>query len=932
MHKFLIYTSFILLISTHVSAQETTLRGVVRDTTDHQNMVFTTVSLLHAKDSVLYRFTRTADKGEFSFSNLLAGTYILLITRYSYADFRDSITIQAGEVKDMGFIEMVTKAHLLEDVVVRQKIAAMRMRGDTLEYRADSFSVREGATVEEMLKILPGIQVDKAGNITAQGERVQKVLVDGEEFFGNDPTVATQNLQADAVEKVQVFDKKSEQSEFTGIDDGERTKTINLTLKEDKKKGYFGKIEAGVGTSNTWNNTGMINDFKSKRKLSAYGLMSSTGKTGLNWEENNQYGGGSVPEMDEDFGGFFFFSGNDDELSSDQYYGEGIPKSWGGGLNYSNKFNEEKNILNGSYRFNKISSTGRGNTLVQSVLPDSAFFNQDQGYTFNSRQRHSVNGTYDWIVDSSFDVKIKANGYLGANNTVSNYKSNALDEAKSPINAGERNINNDGKNNNVNASLTLRKKFSKQGRTLSLNLNETISQNNSKGKLFAANLFYNKGLLIGIDTTDQLKDNETKIAAFTSKLVYTEPIAKKLFAEINYGYKNYRSDAQRLSFDRGSNGEFEELNDTFSSHYKFNADAHASGLGFKYNGKKITVSVGTDISFINFDQVDLLNDSVFARQYTNLFPRAAFTYKFSSTSRMNLRYNGSTNQPTIQQIQPLADNANPLSITVGNPLLRQEFRHTVNFNYNNFKVLTNSGVWLYGNFTVTEDAIVSNQTVDSNGRMLYQYINANGNFNGFAGVGLFRMLKKIDANLNLGINTNISRYNTFINNIRNQTDNYSIGINGGISKATEKKYNFSYYGAVDYNYSVSSINRNVTNSYITQNHSLNLTIYLPWKMEINGVLEANLRQRTSLFDQNNNVYLLNGYIGRKMLKNEKAIIKLSVYDLLNQNKGYQRFINTSIIQEKNYQVLTQYFMLSFIWNFSKSASEIPGGKQIIITK
>jgi hypothetical protein len=827
---------------------------------------------------------------------------------------------------------MVTKAHLLEDVVVRQKIAAMRMRGDTLEYRADSFRVREGATVEEMLKILPGIQVDKAGNITAQGERVQKVLVDGEEFFGNDPTVATQNLQADAVEKVQVFDKKSEQSEFTGIDDGERTKTINLTLKEDKKKGYFGKLEAGVGTNNTWNNTGMINDFKSKRKLSAYGLMSSTGKTGLNWEENNQYGGGSVPEMDEDFGGFFFFSGNDDELSSDQYYGEGIPKSWGGGLNYSNKFNEEKNILNGSYRFNKISSTGRGNTLVQSVLPDSAFFNQDQGYTFNSRQRHSVNGTYDWIVDSSFDVKIKANGYVGANNTVSTYSSNALDGAKSPINAGERNINNDGKNSNVNESLTLRKKFAKQGRTLSLNLNETISQNNSKGKLFAANLFYNKGLLIGIDTTDQLKDNETKIAAFTSKLVYTEPIAKKLFAEINYGYKNYRSDAQRLSFDRGSNGEFEDLNDTFSSHYKFNADAHASGLGFKYNGKKITVSLGTDISFINFDQVDLLNDSVFARQYTNLFPRAAFTYKFSSTSRINLRYNGSTNQPTIQQIQPLADNANPLSITVGNPLLRQEFRHTVNFNYNNFKVLTNSGVWLYGNFTVTEDAIVSNQTVDSNGRILYQYINANGNFNGFAGMGLFRMLKKIDANLNLGINTNISRYNTFINNIRNQTDNYSIGINGGISKAKEKKYIVNYYGGVDYNYSVSSINRNVTNSYITQNHSLNLTIYLPWKMEINGVLEANLRQRTSLFDQNNNVYLLNGYIGRKMLKNDKAIIKFSVYDLLNQNIGYQRFINTSVIQEKNYQVLNQYFMLSFIWNFSKSAAEVPGGEQITITK
>lgn len=922
-----------LLVNLAAQAQKASINGAIQDTTDKQSMNLTTVSLLYAKDSVLYKFTRSGQNGSFSLGNLDAGDYVLLVTRNAYADYVDRITITADEQKELGKINLISKAHLLEDVVVRQQIAAMRMKGDTLEYRADSFQVREGATVEELLKVLPGIQVDKNGNITAQGERVQKVMVDGEEFFGNDPTVATQNLQADAVEKVQVFDKKSEQAEFTGIDDGERTKTINLTLKDDKKKGYFGKLEAGVGTNNTWNNSAMINDFKSKRKLSAYGIMSSTGKTGLNWEEGNQYGSGSMPEMDEDFGGFFFFNRDNDEFSNDRYFGEGIPKSWGGGVNYSNKFNEDKQSLNGSYRFNKISSTGRGNTLVQSILPDSAFFTRDNGYTFNSRQRHAFNGTYDWNVDSSLNIKIKANGYLGSNNTFSTFNSNSFGDANTPVNNGVRNTSSTGDNNNLTANIIIRKKFGKQGRTLSLNLSETMNNNTSTGLLYAANSFFAKGVLFAADTTDQQKINDTRVAAFNSKVIYTEPLSKKVFAEINYGFKSYRSNAERLSFDKDLNGKFETLNDTFSSHYEFDASAHATGLAFRYNGKKITASVGSDVSFINFNQDDKLNDTLFNRKYTNLFPRAQFTYKFSQTSRFDLRYNGSTNQPTIQQIQPLADNTNPLSITIGNPLLRQEFRHVINFNYNNFKVLSNRGIWAYGNFSITDDAIVSNQTIDTAGRMVYQYINANGNFNGYAGVGFFKKLTKLDANMNLGINVNANRFNTFINSLRNQTDNYSVGLNGGISKEKEKKYNFNYYGGVDYDYSLSSINKDLTTAYFTQYHNLSITFYLPWKMELNGALDANLRQRTNLFDQNNNVYLVNGYIGRKLLKQDKALLKLSVYDLLNQNQGYERFINTSVIQEKNYQVLTRYFMISFVWNFSKSAAEVAGsGGNVIITK
>ena len=266
--KPILLLTVILFSVYNLHAQNAGLSGKLTDTLDKQNLPNTAVTLLHAKDSVLYKFTRSNEDGAFQFTGIDTGKYILLITRNRYADYVEDFSLTDNEQKKLGNIVLTTEANLLKSVEVRTRIAAMRMKGDTLEFKADSFHVRENASVEDLLKILPGIQVDKNGNITAQGEKVQKVLVDGEEFFGNDPTVATQGLQANVVDKVQVFDKKSDQAEFTGIDDGEKSKTINLTLKDDKKKGYFGKVDLEGGADDKWSNTGMINIFRKKQKIS----------------------------------------------------------------------------------------------------------------------------------------------------------------------------------------------------------------------------------------------------------------------------------------------------------------------------------------------------------------------------------------------------------------------------------------------------------------------------------------------------------------------------------------------------------------------------------------------------------------------------------------------------------------------------------------
>src|SRR3954471_5434708 len=256
------------------SAQTAWVKGVITDTISKQNLSNTVISLLRSKDSILYKFTRSDAKGNFELINLKAGNYILLITYPAYADYVDHINLTDTSSFALK-LPMTLKAHLLKEVIVRQTISAIKIKGDTTEYAADSFKVQPDASVEDLLKKLPGIQVDKNGQITAQGEKVQKVLVDGEEFFGDDPTLVTQNLRADMLDKVQVYDKKSDQANFTGIDDGETQKTINLKMKDNKKNGYFGKINLGGGTNGYFDNQAMINKFKGKQKFAAYGIISN---------------------------------------------------------------------------------------------------------------------------------------------------------------------------------------------------------------------------------------------------------------------------------------------------------------------------------------------------------------------------------------------------------------------------------------------------------------------------------------------------------------------------------------------------------------------------------------------------------------------------------------------------------------------------------
>lgn len=901
-------------------AQPASVRGQVVDTLNQNMLPYSTVTLVRARDSIMADFTRTGQDGKFELRTDSIGKYILLISFPGFADYIDAIHVPAGGL-DIGKVPLISKSHLLQEVVVKQQIAAIKIKGDTTEYMADSFAVRDGASVEELLKKLPGIQVDKNGQIKTQGETVQKILVDGEEFFSDDPAVVTKNLDARAVEKVQVFDKKSDQAEFTGIDDGEKMKTINLQLKEDRKKGYFGKLSAGGGTDQFFENQAMINAFKGRRKIAAFGIMSNTGKVGLGWEDRDKFGGGNNSYVDEESGNMYsYYDGDDGGGWNGSYGGEGLPKVWTGGLHYSDKWSEDRQHLSGNYRFSRQNTETTGGTFTKYNLPDSAYYTDQKRESFSTGDRHRVDGMYEWKYDSSSSIKLSANAGYADTRSNSRYASESKGQSGAMLNNSDRRNNTDGTTRNVNANLIWRKKFAKKGRSMSLDLNENFRSNESNGYLNSVNNFYSNGSIVSTTTIDQRKDQNSEQMQLNGRISYTEPLSKEIFLEVNYALAVNNNTSRNFSYNKDSGDDYMALDSLFSSHYDYNVLTNTGGSNLHFVYKKLNFSFGGSVSNARFRQKDLLFDTAYDRNYTNLFSRANLNWKIGKQTSFSLSYNGNTRQPSLEQIQPIRQNTDPLNISIGNPDLKQEFNHNFNVRYNDYKVL--SGIYTYVGVGVNfvNNDISRTETVNEFGARTSRYININGNYSGWAYGGYGFKIKKLNLHTSVRGNINTSHVNNFVNGIANTSNNntYTLGLNINYDK--EQKWNISYNPSVSFTDNHSTINTTNTNFWTMQNE-LSASVQLPYKFEIGSDIDWNVRQKTVVFDNNNNVFLWNAYVSRKFLKNDKLVVRLYVNDILNQNLGFRRYGEDNYVAQNTYNTIRRYGLLSLTWSFSKNPAQ-----------
>jgi hypothetical protein len=922
MRKALLPIIFALLTFV-AAAQQPTVTGKLTDTAAGKNLARGTVSLLRAGDSTLVGFSRSDSSGAFRLHTPDSGHFLILVTYPTYTDYFDTVRIAGSEIP-LGTINLTPRSKLMEEILVKKRVAAIQYRGDTTIYTADSFKVKEGATVEDLLRVMPGFTIDKSGKITAQGERVQKVLVDGEEFFSDDPTIATRNLNANMIQDVEVFNKKSDQAEFTGIDDGSKTKTINLKMKEDKKNGYFGKVEAGSDLKKYYNNNAMANYFKGKKKFSAYGILSNTGKTGLNWSESTNYGGGnSNMEMGMgDDGGVYMMYNNGDEFTNENFEGEGIPRAISLGAHYSDKWSADKQHANGNYRYNQIDNDARIETRTQSILPDTVFYNNETNHTYNYRNRHLLEGIYDLNLDSSSSIKMTINGSMGENRKENEYQGESLNGGGDTVNSTHRFQNATGDNKALNSTFTFRKKFKEQGHTFSVNIRETYTESGSMGFLLADNRFFDsKGFVVRHDTVDQKKTNDNRALGVTTSLAYTRPISKRSYLAWDYALGVDNRQSARFTYQHSVPGkpEYDQQVSTLSNSFSYHVLENNFGMTYRYNKpKKLNFSIGAHAANTLMDQTDLVRDSSRRYSYWNFFPRANLSLQMKKNRNLYLTYYGNTQQPSIQQLQPIADNSDPLNLYVGNPNLRPSLSHNLYLNLGSYNVLEERGLWVGGSAGFTENAFSSRDQVDSIGRRIYQTINVQGNYNYDANVNYSYKFKKTNWNASMSLNLSGNQFVNYVNGQRNETRTHAVGIRPDVTYNKEKVLTFSYNVSINYNRSASSIRPDINTNYWTQEHHIDVSVTLPWKLYLNTDMNLFLRQKTEVFPTNNNVAYWNMAFGRKFMKDDAFRVEIYANDLLNQNRGFRRDISSNYITEKTYNTYGRFIGLVLKWNFAKN--------------
>jgi hypothetical protein len=915
--KLLFTLFFIIFFNSAFSQSGFRITGKIVDTTEKTILVNANIVLLAAKDSLLITSVRSTSEGKFEFNNISNGQYILLVSYPKYADFIDRVEL-SNQDRDLGQVPLLTSFYLMKEIVIKNAAAAIRIKGDTTEFTADSFRVNPNADVQELLRKMPGFQVNAKGEITAQGEKVQKVLVDGEEFFSDDPAVVTKNLRADAIEKVQLFDKKSDQAAFTGIEDGERTKTINLTIKEDKKNGFFGKAEAGSDAGKYNMGKLMLNAFKGKRKIAGYVTTANNQFEGLNWEEARAYGdgGNTITEVGDDGSVMMMFSGDGDYEEN-----KGLPNQQTVGAFYGNKWKNTTTGNSGQYQRlgTELTGTGFNKTLLDGYSLDS--------YTKNlqsqDRKRYKFSSTNEWGTDSTGLFKFVIKGANTLRAAQANIEASTLLDNQNKINQSNRSTTLNENDKSLTSNLSFRKKFDKKGRSISFITDLSFSDKSQDGTLKAENIFFTAGQSNRVENIDQQKAAQQVGSSIASNLVYTEPLSTKSFLLFKYGISIGRNDAERNTFIQNNAGVYKTVVDSLSNHFEFNTVNNNASVSYRYVAKKMNFVFGSGAGRVNYQAADIEKSTTRSIGFNNFLPTFSLDFKPKPQRKINLNYTGSTVNPTLQQIQPLIDNTDPLNINVGNPDLVQGFTNRINLRATDYKVLKSRYIAFDANFSNTSNAITNSSQIDASGKRTMRYVNVNGNYDyGFHFYYTMELYKGIYGGTS--IDRNNSRFINYINGIKNTNDNRAFSYALELNYWGEGWFTFQSSISIANNRTASTIRPGIVTKYTTYGGYGNFNI--KWKKAktfIDLWTEYKLYSKTTVFANPQNLFLFNPSIRKVLTKNDALEAKITVFDLFNRNNDIQRNISSNFIAENINNTIRRYVMLGVVYNFkNKSATAV----------
>ncbi len=897
------------------------ISGILTDSVNLTNLGYTSIAIIRESDSVLQDFTRADAEGKFNLTVTEKGKYYIRYVHPMFTSFVSDVDVQQ-EQTNLDTVYMLSLENLLAEFIVTDS-RPITIKGDTIEYTADSFKVKEFANVDELLKRLPGIEVDQDGKISAHGKTVQKMLVDGDEFFSDDPAVLSKMLRASAIDKVQVFDNKSEEAKVTGIDDGEKVTTINLLLKEDAKKGYFGKAEAGAGPPGFYQGQAMVNAYAKKRKFTAFAIGSNTSKVGLGWDDANKFGNsmnrsveygddGTVTTTYNDGGGFEGYDGN--------FSGQGLPRSINGGVHYDDKFGkDDKGSYSIDYRVNNNATEGFQNSRTQYIMPDTQYVNSSK-YDFKNRNlMNAIASRSELKIDSLTTVSLRVNGSI--NKSSSNSKTSGaystLDNEL--INESEGSSIGETMTYKMGANLNFSKKMKKEGRSFTANLTGDYSQTagdrdfNSKSHFYRDNseLVYN-----------QIKKDSALNTNVSARLTYSEPLIKeKLFLTGSVSSSYLSNENQLSTYDKDPVNMQDTFNSKYSNNTSYSVLTNSAGADLRYANKPWNLSAGARFASTQYANTNNFTNTTFERNYLNFFPRASVRYSKGRSSSFGLNYNGSTRQPRVDQVQVLVSNSDPLNVRLGNPDLVQEFRHSVNIDYNSYQMLSEKSFYMWGGIDLTQNAFSETRTISPEGVSTYQTINVDGNWNGHFYVNYSFKVKPIKTRISLGGGGNFSVMNNLLNGQLNQSTNYSITPSLRANYYSDTGLSFSYSFSPGYRSNKNSVNNSIKTNFLTARQNANLSYRFGMGLELGISADWNYRQKMDENDKNNNVFLANAYVEKSFMKDKSLVLRLEGNDLFNRNQGLNRWSSSNYITDSEYSTIRRYFMLVLSWNFTRTGGE-----------
>ncbi|MGA1277942.1 MAG: outer membrane beta-barrel protein [Candidatus Kapaibacteriota bacterium] len=956
----LFFCLIFIVTSISVYSQSSVIRGIVIDSSSKSPIPGVRAALIKDGESKPIAGGVSERSGIFLIKNVSAGTYILSVQSIGYAKYAKSITIPAGkDTVKIGTIRLGESGYLTDEVEVTAVATRIEMKGDTTEFSADAFKTDKNASAEDLVRKLPGMEVDASGSVKAQGEQVRRVLVDGKPFFGSDPAAALKNLPAEVIDKVQSFDAMSDQAAFTRFDDGDRTKTLNIVMKVDKKNGQFGKLYAGYGDQDRYTGGGTINIFNKDSRISIIGMSNNINQQNFSIQDILGVMGSSGNPMMQRMGSMMrAFGGNMGGMSgrgsrwmtgggvSDFMVGQsdGITQSHGLGMNYTDSWAKGLSVTS-SFFVNYSDNSSLQDVKRLYFLDDTSTQNNFQTNNNSSLTgNHRFNVRMDWTIDSMNSISIEPRLTLQSTEKSIRSINSTFGENSIPINASNTSTDTENTGYNGSIDMSYRHRFETEGRTISASARVSANNNIGSGRNNAVNDFYRSITQSFSDTLRQDMPSEGDGYNASTNIAFTENLHKGGQMQLSYNYAFNENTNDKKIYDFNVNtGEYSSLNQRLSNNALSTYATQRPGITYKYNlSQAANISIGVDyqIAKLNVEQTfpNAFNTS---RTFYNLLPNISYQMRDGFTSNARLSYRVSTQQPSLSQLQDVIDNTDPIRLSTGNSNLVQEINNEIRGNYGTFSIMSGRAFFTMASLTLIDDKLSTESIIATsdtilpgnirlgNGAQLTRPINISGAFNASSFITYtfpFEPFTGFKINVNSNLGGFFSRTPTLINGLRNDADNLAITPSLALVSNISSDLDFSVSWRTAYTIVQNSIRKELDNNYAIHTLFARVNwIFLggfvfsgDFNYTINNGLQGDL---------NRSIPLLSLGIGKRFF-DDNAEVKLSVYDALNQNQSINRAVQANYIEDSQTNVLQRYFLLNFTYNlraFGTPPATPPGG-------